>query len=91
MTGRRVLVPIRVIPRARERHVGGQRDGRLLVRVTAPPVGGAANRAVEVAVAGALGVRPRDVRIEGGVTSRDKVLSVPAAAERVLRLARSRA
>jgi uncharacterized protein len=75
-----VRVAVRVIPRARANAVGGERGGRLLVRVTAAPESGAANRAVQAAVAGRLGLRPADIRIEQGGTSRDKVLSVPAAA-----------
>lgn len=37
---------MRVIPRARRDELAGVRDGRLLVRVTAPPVDGKANAAV---------------------------------------------
>ena len=73
-----------MIPRAGGVAVGGTRDGRLLVGVSAPPVGGAANRAVVAALARALGLRARDVRLERGATSRDKVLSVPAAAQEAL-------
>lgn len=54
------------------------------MRVTAPPVEGAANEAVVRAVAATLGLAPRDVAIERGGRGRRKLLSVPAAArERV--------
>jgi hypothetical protein len=69
-----------VIPRAGRTVVGGTRDGALVVRVTAPPVEGAANDAVVRAVADALGVPPRDVAIERGAAGRRKLLSAPAAA-----------
>jgi len=38
--GERVTFTIRVTPRASADAVGGERDGALLVRVTAPPVEG---------------------------------------------------
>jgi uncharacterized protein YggU (UPF0235/DUF167 family) len=57
---------------------------RLVVRVSAPPVDGAANRAAIALVAAALGLRPADVRIERGATSRDKLVSLPASARQAL-------
>jgi hypothetical protein len=50
------------------------------VRVTAPPVEGAANEAVIRALAAALGVAPRDVAIDRGGAARRKLISAPAAA-----------
>ena len=69
----------RVIPRAAVDRAGGLRAGRLVVRVRAAPVGGAANAAAVRALARALGVREAEVRIERGTAARDKILSVPAA------------
>lgn len=69
-------IPVRVIPRAKRTRVGGEREGRLLVRVAAPPVDGKANAAVIAAVAEALGVPKRSVEIVRGEAARDKVLRV---------------
>jgi len=69
-------VAIRVIPRSRRNEVGGERDGRLLVRTTAAPVDGQANDAVRDALAAHFGVRRGDVEIVAGHRSRDKVVTI---------------
>jgi uncharacterized protein (TIGR00251 family) len=79
--GDRVTLSVRVTPRASANAVGGERDGALLVRVTAPPVEGRANDAVVAVLARVLDLAPSDVRIERGGGARTKLVSVPAAAE----------
>lgn len=69
-------IAVRVQPRASRDEVLGWRDGVLRVRVTAPPVEGAANVALVTLVAGALGVKPSAVRLLRGQTGRDKLVSV---------------
>ena len=51
-------------------------NGVLSIRVTAPPVEGAANKACIELVAEALGVRTSQVELVSGQKSRNKVLSV---------------
>lgn len=77
----RVSFSVRVTTRASANTIGGVRDGALLVRVTAPPAEGAANRAVVSVLAKALDIAPSSVRLERGAAARDKVLSVPEEAE----------
>ena len=84
--GARISFAVRVTPRASANAVAGERDGTLLVRVTAPPAEGAANAALVKLLAKALGVAPSTVRIEAGASARTKRVSVPAEAE--ARLAR---
>jgi len=67
---------IRVTTRASRAAIAGVRDGRLLVRVNAPPVDGTANDAIVRLLASAMGVPPRDVRILAGATGRLKVIEV---------------
>jgi uncharacterized protein len=67
---------VRVTPRAGRNEVAGERDGVLLVRVTAPPEGGKANMAVCRVIAKALGVAPSRVSVVRGAGSRQKVLQV---------------
>jgi uncharacterized protein YggU (UPF0235/DUF167 family) len=52
--------------------VEGEREGALLVRVTAPPVDGAANEALMKVLGRAVGLPPSAVRITKGLTGRDK-------------------
>ena len=69
-------VPIRVIPRSPRDRVEGIRAGRLLVRVTAPPVDAAANEAVVGVLADRLGLPRRSIQIVAGGTSRNKTIEV---------------
>ena len=79
MTARpdRGLLHIRVQPRAARTGIAGWRpDGALGVRVTAAPVDGQANAAVETLLAAALGVRSSAVEIVRGASGRDKYVRV---------------
>ncbi|WP_106316986.1 DUF167 domain-containing protein [Actinoplanes italicus] len=77
-----VSVPVRVRPGAGRTRVGGRYDGphgpALIVAVGAPAVDGKATEAVRRALAAALGVRPAEVSLRLGATSRDKVFTVTA-------------
>jgi uncharacterized protein (TIGR00251 family) len=87
--GRAATVRVRVVPRARANGITRDSDGSLRARLTAPPVEGAANRALIDVVARALGVRARTVAIVRGEHHRDKVLAVDglSTAELALRVA----
>jgi uncharacterized protein (TIGR00251 family) len=67
---------VRVQPRARRDEIAGEREGRLLVRVTAPPVEGRANEAVRKLLAKRLGVAPGRVAVVRGQAGRDKLVEV---------------
>ena len=67
-----VELDVRVIPRASREGLAGTRDGRLLVRVSAPPVDGRANAAVQALLAKACGVPKGAVSVVRGESSRDK-------------------
>lgn len=71
-------IELRVVPRAERNEVGGERNGRLLVRVTAPPVDGKANAAVIKALASHLGVPKSRIEIISGGFGRDKTVAVRA-------------
>ena len=67
---------VRVVPRARRSEVAGLWGDCLKVRRAAPPVEGAANRELVAFLAQALGVRPAQVEILSGASSREKLIAV---------------
>ncbi len=71
-----VLLRVRLTPRSAREQVTLLDDGSLAVRVSAPPVDGRANAALERAVASALGVAPSRVALVRGTRGRDKTLRV---------------
>jgi uncharacterized protein (TIGR00251 family) len=71
-----VRLALRVLPRSSRTTVDGVRDRRLLVRVTAPPVDAAANRAAIGALADYLGVPRGTIRIVSGAAGRNKTVEI---------------
>jgi uncharacterized protein (TIGR00251 family) len=71
-----VRLAVRVRPGASRTQVGGRYGDALVVKVSARAVDGKATEAALGALAEALGVRRRDVRLVSGSTSRDKVVAV---------------
>ena len=78
---------VKVIPRAGRDAVAGIRDGRLLIRLAAPPVDNAANEALVAFIARSLRIPARNISIESGARSRAKQLALhgvrPAQVEEV--------
>jgi uncharacterized protein (TIGR00251 family) len=70
------LLHIRVTPRARRNALGGMEDGVLAVRLAAPPVEGAANKALIAFLAETFGIARSAVRVESGERSRHKRVGI---------------
>jgi uncharacterized protein (TIGR00251 family) len=70
---------VRVAPRSSRDALGGERDGALVVRLTAPPVEGAANVALVRFLARYLGLPPSSLSVAQGSRGRDKVILVAGA------------
>ena len=75
-----VRFTVRVQPRASRSAIEGVHGDALRVRLSAPPVDGAANEALIELLAKALGVAKRDVRVVAGGASRSKVIEVEGVA-----------
>lgn len=71
-----VTLRVRVQPRAARDQLGGERDGALVARLSAPPVEGAANAALQRLLARALDVAPSRIEILHGASGREKILRV---------------
>lgn len=76
---------VHVQPRASKSEMVGWREGSLAVRLTAPPVEGAANKACREFLAETLGVRRADVELISGDKSREKRFRVQGLDEAELR------
>lgn len=70
------VLEVTVIPRSPRAGVGGFRNGRLVVRVTAAPEKGKANEACVEEVASFLGVPKTCISVVAGATSRKKTLAI---------------
>lgn len=83
-----VRFAVMVQPRASRSEIVGVHGDAMKIRLSAPPVDGAANEALVELIADVLGVGRRAVRIVSGETSRSKVVEVEGVtAAAVLRLA----
>ena len=71
-----VLIRVKVVPGASHEEIVGPLGDRLKVRVSAPPEGGRANKAVCTLIARALGVKPKQVSIDAGRSSSEKTIRV---------------
>ena len=71
-----MLVRLKVVPGGSRDEVIGPLGDRLKVKVSAPPEGGRANRAVLALLAARLGVSPQALRLVSGETQPLKVVAV---------------
>lgn len=65
---------MRVLPRASREGLAGLRQGALVVRLTAPPVEGAANAALLRLLGKVLGLAPSALELLRGQTGREKLV-----------------
>ncbi|GAB6181958.1 DUF167 domain-containing protein [Desulfotomaculum defluvii] len=80
-----VVVKVRVQPRASKNSLAGEMEGALKVRLTAPPVDGAANEACCKFLAGVFGIAKSNIEIISGHTGRNKLVRVRGVSEAMVR------
>lgn len=87
---RALTFAVRVVPRASRSEVAGEHDGALRVRITAPPVEGAANRELIRLLAKTFKLPQNAIEIVSGSGSRKKIVRIrgadAATLERLTRL-----
>jgi uncharacterized protein (TIGR00251 family) len=72
-------VPLHIQTRARRNEIAGLHGGALKLRITAPPVDDAANRAIVALFASLLAIPKSRLKLVSGQKSRDKVLVIEGA------------
>ena len=75
-TDKGVIFSVHVLPRSKKEGVAGLYGDAVKVRISAPPVGGAANKALIKLLARLLGIPKGNVEILRGETGRDKQVIV---------------
>jgi uncharacterized protein len=68
-------INVRVIPRSSKNLIEWE-EGGLKVRLTAPPIDGAANDALIALLAQCLGLHKRNIQIVHGTTGRHKIVEI---------------
>ena len=71
-----VLISIRIQPRASKNEIIRMEGGKLKIRLTAPPVDGAANEALVKFLSNQLHVGRAQVEIVSGHTGREKIIRI---------------
>jgi uncharacterized protein (TIGR00251 family) len=85
-----VRVAVYIQPRAAKTEFAGVHGDSIKIRIAAPPVENAANRALIEFIAEQLGIAKRRVRVVSGATSRKKVLEIDdVSADRITAALRS--
>jgi uncharacterized protein (TIGR00251 family) len=76
-----VTLSIRIQPRASKNEVIAMENGGIKIRLTAPPVDGAANEALIRFLADTLSASKSQIEIVSGHTSRDKIVRIHGVSE----------
>ena len=71
-----IEVRLHVVPRARRDEIAGTHDDALKIKITAPPVDDAANRAIVRFLAELLRISCSRIQIAAGERSKDKLVRI---------------
>lgn len=71
-----VLFDVRVVPRSSKSEIVGLHDDTLKIKLSSPPVDGAANAELIKLLAKSFGVAKSDVEIVNGETSKNKRIKI---------------
>jgi hypothetical protein len=71
-----ILVTVHVVPNAKETRILLEPDGGIMMRVSAPPLKGKANREIVKWLSRKLGTPNSRIRIVAGLTSNLKVIAI---------------
>jgi uncharacterized protein (TIGR00251 family) len=71
-----ITIEVKVEPRSSKKGISGIIENVVRVKLTAPPIGGAANEQLIEVMSKATGVRKSDIRIVRGHSSKKKVVEI---------------
>lgn len=71
-----VCLEVQVQPRSSRNQVVGEQDGRLKIKLTAPPVEGEANQALINYLARLLDIPKKNIKLLKGESSRHKLIEI---------------
>jgi len=80
-----IRLKVHVNPRSSRNEITGWNGDALSIKLTAPPVEGAANRAAIQFLAESLGIKKSQITLISGQTSRDKVFEITGLSDPDLR------
>jgi len=80
----RIILKVKVFPKAGRNQIVGVRNGELVVRVQAPALKGEANKELVRYLAKVLSISKSEIEIVSGETSRHKVIHLPKTTKSVL-------
>jgi uncharacterized protein len=75
-SGADVLIWIKAVPGSSRNQIAGELGERLKVRISAPPEGGKANKAICELIASEIRIKSREVSIESGHASAEKTVRI---------------
>jgi uncharacterized protein (TIGR00251 family) len=71
-----IRIEVKVEPRSSRKGIAGTMGSVVKVKLTAPPVGGAANEQLIEVIAEATGARKSSIKIVRGLSSKKKVIEI---------------
>ncbi len=77
--GEDVLIWVKAVPGASRDEIAGVVGDRLKIRISAPPQGGKANKAICKLLASSLGLKAKQISIDRGETSAAKIVRISGA------------
>ena len=79
-----VCLEVQIQPRSSRNQIVGEQDGRLKIKLTAPPVEGEANQALINYLAQLLQVPKKNVKLLKGESARHKLIEISGVTEQEL-------
>jgi len=79
-----ISLPVLVVPRSGKNEIAGLLEGRLKIKITTPPVGGAANRELITFLAKLLGINRSSICLQTGRKGKRKLLKIKGIDEQTL-------